>query len=184
MQVLFPVAFISSSGSQILGAQIVRINEGGDKLVISTTRSNFSLSHLPVLVIDTSISFPLPLPPPPPPHFYCFFPLPPTHCGHYIYPTSKPHRLYMDQTSTPHRPYFNQTSSLYGPHLVPTSALQRPHIHLLFQHRFVNSEAIYHYHHISFVPPPPPPPVIAEILEVANNPNLNKNRGSTVRGDR
>ena len=26
--------------------------------------------------------------------------------------------------------------------------------------------------------------VIAEILEVANNPNLNKNRGSTVRGDR
>ena len=27
-------------------------------------------------------------------------------------------------------------------------------------------------------------PVIAEILEVANNPNLNKNRGSTVRGDR
>ena len=29
-----------------------------------------------------------------------------------------------------------------------------------------------------------PPTVIAEILEVANNPNLNKNRGSTVRGDR
>ena len=28
------------------------------------------------------------------------------------------------------------------------------------------------------------PGVIAEILEVANNPNLNKNRGSTVRGDR
>ena len=26
--------------------------------------------------------------------------------------------------------------------------------------------------------------VIAEILEVANNPNLNRNRGSTVRGDR
>ena len=26
--------------------------------------------------------------------------------------------------------------------------------------------------------------VIAEILEVANNPNPNKNRGSTVRGDR
>ena len=26
--------------------------------------------------------------------------------------------------------------------------------------------------------------VIAEILEVVNNPNLNKNRGSTVRGDR
>ena len=25
---------------------------------------------------------------------------------------------------------------------------------------------------------------IAEILEVVNNPNLNKNRGSTVRGDR
>ena len=66
MQVLFPVSFISSSGSQILGTQIVRINEGGDKLVISTTKSNFSLSHLPVLVIDTPISFPLPLPPPPP----------------------------------------------------------------------------------------------------------------------
>ena len=28
------------------------------------------------------------------------------------------------------------------------------------------------------------PLVIAEILEVANNPNLNKNRGSTVQGKR
>ena len=115
MQVLFPVAFISSSGSQILGAQIVRINEGGDTLVISTTKSNFSLSHHQVLVIDTSISFPFPLPPPPPP------PPPPTHCGHYIDPTSKPHRLYMDQTSTPHRPYLNQTSSLHRPYNDPTS---------------------------------------------------------------
>ena len=179
MQVLFPVSFISNSGSQILGTQILRINEGGDKLVISTTKSNFSLSHLPVLVIDTSISFPLPLPlPPPPPHFYCF---PPFHL-HIMDTISTLHRNHIDFTWTKHRPYFNQTSSLYGPHLVPTSALQRPHIHLLFQHRFVNSEAIYHRPHISFVAPRPP--VIAKILEVANNPNLNKNGGSTVRGDR
>ena len=152
MQVLFPVAFISSSGSQILGAQIVRINERGEKLVISTTKSNFSLSHLPVLVIDTSISDPLPLPPPPPPHFYCFSPLPPTHCGHYIEPTSKPHRLHMDQTSTPHRPYFK-----HRPFMEPTSSLHRPYNDptsiFYFNTDFVNSEAIYHYHHISFVPP-------------------------------
>ena len=106
MQVLFPVAFISSSSSQILGAQIVRINEGGEKLVISTTKSNFSLSHLPVLVIDTSISDPLPLPPPPPPHFYCFSPLPPTHCGHYIDPTSN-----IDPLWTPPRPYIGPTTT-------------------------------------------------------------------------
>ena len=164
MQVLFPVSFISSSGLLILCAQIVHINEGGDKLVFSTTKSNFSLSHLPVLVIDISISFLLP-----PQHhsFIVFPPLPPTHCGHYIDPTSKQLRLYMDLTSTPHRPYIDPTSSLHRPHLVPTSAPQRPHIHLLFQNRFVNSEAIYHHHHISFVPP----------TTRENNRNLEKQKG-------
>ena len=113
MQVLFPVSFISSSGLLILSAQIVHINEGGDKLVLSTTKSNFSLSHLPVLVIDILfLSYY---------HhhttFLWFSALPPTHCGHYIDPTSKQRRLYMDLTSTPHRP-----------HIVPSSTPSRPYI--------------------------------------------------------
>ena len=118
MQVLFPVSFISSSGLLLLSAQIVHINEGGDKLVLSTTKSNFSLSHLPVLVIDILfLSYY---------HhhttFLWFSALPPTHCGHYIDPTSKPHRLHMDQTSTPHRPYFK-----HRPFMDPTSSLHRPY---------------------------------------------------------
>ena len=156
MQVLFPVAFISSSGSQILGAQIVRINEGGDKLVISTTKSNFSLSHLPVLVIDTtSLS-----------HFHhhhhhhhIFIVFPPFHL-HIVDTISTLHRNHIDFTWTKHRSHIDPTSTKHRPFMDPTSSLHRPYNDptsiFYFNTGFVNSEAIYHYHHISFVPPPAP----------------------------
>ena len=40
------------------------------------------------------------------------------------------------------------------------------------------------YRFIPFVKEDVEQVVIAEVLEVANNPDLNKNRGSTVQGDR
>ena len=120
MQVLFSVAFISSSGSQILGAPIVHINEGGDKLVLSTTKSNFSLSNLPALVIDTSISSPLPSPPP---HFYCF---PPFHLQ-IVDTISTLHGNHIDFTWTKHRPHIDSTSPKHRPFMDPTSSLHRPH---------------------------------------------------------
>ena len=99
--VLFPAAFIaqqflSSSGSLILGEQIVHIDELEDQLALSDNKPNFQFT--PVLLFFSTIQlsrftflfsfslhhenhhhslhnhifivFPLP-PPPPPPHYYC-----------------------------------------------------------------------------------------------------------------
>ena len=85
---------------------------------------------------------------PPPPHFFHFYSL--LH-NFIIFPPPPVYSIYIfssTNTSTTYRPYIDPTSTPYRPYIDPRFNF--------FQHIFLNSETIYHYHHISIVFPPPP----------------------------
>ena len=108
----------SSSGSLILGEQIVQIDESEDQLALSNNKPNFNLPQFPssspqFSYLASPSFFPFsfhhenhhhsllnhifivfPSPPPPPPPFYCFpsssmFPLPHLHIS-IVFPTPPP----------------------------------------------------------------------------------------------